>query len=236
VAETDLFKWRHYESEIILLCVRWYLRYALSYRDLEEMMRERGLSLDHTTIYRWVQAYAPELEKRICPHLRLTSDSYRVDETYVKIKGEWKYLYRAVDSMGQTIDFMLSAKRDARAAKRFFLKMLKVASHSSPRVINVDKNPAYPPAVEQLKEEGVLSITAQLRRCKYLNNIVEQDHRFIKRRVNPGLGFFSFNTARRTIGGYEVMNMIRKGQVEEIGKGDIRGQVRFVADLFHVAA
>jgi transposase-like protein len=236
VAETDLFKWRHYESEIILLCVRWYLRYALSYRDLEEMMRERGLSVDHTTIYRWVQAYAPELEKRIRPHLRPTNDSYRVDETYIKIKGAWKYLYRAVDSTGQTIDFMLSAKRDARAAKRFFRKMLKASKHQSPRVINVDQNKAYPPAVEELKEEGILSIAAQLRRCEYLNNIVEQDHRFIKRRVNPGLSFFSFNTARRTIGGYEVMNMIRKGQVEGIGKGDIRGQVRFVADLFNVAA
>jgi IS6 family transposase len=200
------------------------------------MMRERGLSLDHTTIYRWVQAYAPELEKRSRPHLRPTNDSYRVDETYVKIKGKWYYLYRAVDFTGQTIDFMLSAKRDARAAKRFFRKMLKTPPHSSPRVINVDKNPAYPPAVEQLKEEGILSVSAQLQRCKYLNNIVEQDHRFIKRRVNPGLGFFSFKTAWRTIGGYEVMNMIRKGQVEGIGKGAIQGQVRFVADLFKVAA
>jgi IS6 family transposase len=236
VAESDQFKWRHYQGEIILLCVRWYLRYALSYRDLEEMMRERGLSLDHTTIYRWVQAYAPELEKRIRPHLRPTSDSYRVDETYVKIKGAWKYLCRAVDSTGQTIDFMLSAKRDARAAKRFFRKMLKAASHSSPRVINVDQNRSYPPAVEELKEEGVLSIAVLLRRCKYLNNIVEQDHRFIKRRVNPGLGFFSFKTVRRTIGGFETMNMIRKGQIEGIGKGDIRGQVRFVADLFNVTA
>ncbi len=236
MAETDLFKWRHYESEIILICVRWYLRYALSYRDLEEMMNERGLSVDHTTICRWVQAYAPELEKRIRPHLRLTNDSYRVDETYVKIKGKWYYLYRAVDSTGQTIDFMLSAKRDARAAKRFFRKMLKLPLHSSPRVINVDQNRAYPPAVEELKEEGVLSVAAQLRRCKYLNNIVEQDHRFIKRRVNPGLGFFSFKTARRTIGGYEAMNMIRKGQIEGIVKGDIRRQVRFVADLFNVAA
>ena len=143
------------------------------------MMNERGLSLDHTTIYRWVQAYAPELEKRIRPHLRLNTDSYRVDETYVKVKGQWKYLYRAVDSTGQTIDFMLSAKRDARAAKRFFRKILKAASHSSPRVINVDKNPAYPPAIEQLKEERTLPSHTQLRQCKYLNNIIEQDHRFM---------------------------------------------------------
>jgi transposase, IS6 family len=172
------------------------------------MMNERGLAVDHTTIYRWVQAYAPELEKRIRPHLRLTNDSYRVDETYIKIKGKWYYLYRAVDSTGQTIDFMLSAKRDTKAAKRFFRKMLKTPQHQSPRVINVDRNNAYPPAVEELKEEGVLAVTSQLRQCKYLNNIVEQDHRFIKRRVNPGLGFFSFKTARRTIGGYEAMQMM----------------------------
>src|SRR5215813_5895054 len=163
-----------------------------------------------------LQRYAPELEKRSRPHLRPINDSYRGDETYVKIKGKWSYLYRAVDSTGQTIDFMLSAKRDARAAKRFFRKMLKLPQHSSPRVINIDQNRAYPPAVEELKGEGVLSVAAQLRRCKYLNNIVEQDHRFIKRRVNPGLGFFSFNTARRAIGGYEVTNMIRKGQVVSV--------------------
>jgi transposase, IS6 family len=143
------------------------------------MMNERGLAVDHTTIYQWVQAYAPELEKRIRPHLRLTNDSYRVDETYIKIKGKWYYLYRAVDSTGQTIDFMLSAKRDTKAAKRFFRKMLKAPKHQSPRVINVDRNKAYPPAVEELKEEGVLSIATQLRQCKYLNNIVEQDHRFM---------------------------------------------------------
>jgi transposase-like protein len=200
------------------------------------MMNERGLSVDHTTIYRWVQAYAPELEKRCRPHLRPINDSYRVDETYVKIKRQWNYLYRAVDSTGQTIVFMLSAKRDARAAKRFFRKMLKAPKHQCPRVINVDQNRSYPPAVEELKEEGVLSIIALLRRCKYFNNIVEQWRRFIKRRVNPGLGFFSFNMARQTIGGYEVTNMIRKGQVEGIRKGDIRGQVRFVESLFNVAA
>jgi transposase-like protein len=232
VAEPDLFKWRHYESEIILLCARWYLRYALSYRDLEEMMRERDLAVAHTTIYRWVQKYAPELEKRIRPHLKLTNDSYRVDETCVKIKGKWKYLYRAVDSTGQTIDFMLSAKRDARAAKRFLRKMLKAASHSSPRVINVDKNQSYPPAVEQLKEEGTFPNHTQLRQCKYLNNLVEQDHRFIKRRVNAGLGFFSFKTAGRTIKGYEAMWMVRKGQIEGVGKGAVEWQVRFVESLF----
>jgi transposase-like protein len=200
------------------------------------MMRERGLSLDHTTIYRWVQAYAPELEKRIRPHLRLTNDSYRVDETYIKIKGKWKYLYRAVDSTGQTIDFILSAKRDAKTAKRFFRKMLKAAPHSSPRVINVDKNPAYPPAVEQLKEEGVLPNRTQLRQCKYLNNLIGQDHRFIKRRVNAGLGFFSFKTAGRTIKGYEAMHMVRKGQIGGIGKGNIDEQVRFMESLFKVDA
>jgi transposase, IS6 family len=114
--------------------------------------------------------------------------------------------------------------------------MLKAASHSSPRVINVDKNPAYPPAVEQLKGEGTLPNRTQLRRCKYLNNLIEQDHRFIKRRVNPGLGFFSFNAAWRTIRGYETMNMIRKGQIAGIGRGEIQMQVKFVSNLFRIAA
>ena len=199
------------------------------------MMEERGLAIDHTTIYRWVQRFAPELEKRCRLHLRSTNDSYRVDETYVKIKGKWYYLYRVVDSTGQTIDFMLSAKRDARAAKGFFRKILKAPKHQSPRVINVDRNSTYPPAVEELKKESMLPATSQLRQCKYLNNIVEQDHRFIKRRVNPGLGFFSFNTARRTISGYEAINMLRKGQIEGVGKGDILGQVRFVSNLFKIA-
>jgi IS6 family transposase len=149
----------------------------------------------------------------------------------------WKYLYRAVDSTGQPIDFMLSARRDKRAAKRFFRKMLKTAAKGqSPRVINVDKNQAYPPAIEELKNEGVLAATSELSQCKYLNNILEQDHRFIKRRVNPGLGFSSFKTAHRTIKGYEAMNMIRKGQIEGVGRNDILGQVGFVVGLFRIAA
>jgi transposase, IS6 family len=160
------FKWRHFEAEIILLCVHWYLRYALSYRDLEEMMRERGLHVDHTTIYRWVQHYAPELEKRCKLHLKATTDSWKVDETYIKIKKTWMYLYRAVDSQGNTLEFLLSPTRDAEAAKRFFEKALHFpsdsapqvhsveeevaqstaatkAATSAPRVINVEKNAAY---------------------------------------------------------------------------------------------
>src|SRR6266702_2641646 len=132
------FKWRHFEAEIILLCVRWYLRYSLSYRDLEEMMRERGLQVDHTTIYRWVQHYAPELEKRCKPHLKATTDSWRVDETSVKLKKVWRYLYRAVDSEGNTLEFFLSATRDAQAAKRFFSKTLAAPHTPTPRVITVD--------------------------------------------------------------------------------------------------
>jgi transposase-like protein len=236
VSKSNFFKWRHYNPEVILLCLRWYLHYALSYRDLEEMMQERGLSVDHTTIYRWVQRYAPDLEKRCHLHLRPTTDSYRVDETYIKVKGRWFYLYRAVDSKGCTIDFLLSAKRDAKAARRFFCIMLKARRDQSPRVITVDRNPAYPPAVWELKTEGLLSKSCVLRQNKYLNNVIESDHWFIKRRVNSGLGFFSFKTARRTIKGFEAMNLIRKGQIDGVGKGDIQGQMRFVNSLFRVAA
>jgi IS6 family transposase len=153
---TDLFKWRHYEAEIILTCVRWYLRYALSYRDLEEMMTERGLSVDHSTIFRWVQHYAPVLDQRGRPHQKKTNDSWRVDETYVKVRGKWMYLYRAVDSTGQTLDFLLNETRSTRAAKRFFRKVLGRPNTTSLRVINVDKNPSYIGAVRDLKQEKLL--------------------------------------------------------------------------------
>ncbi len=133
MTELNPFKWRHFQADIILLCVRWYLRYSLSYRDLEEMMLERGLHVDHTTIYRWVQTYAPELEKRCRPHLKATNDSWRVDETYIKVKKVWVYLYRAVDSQGNTLEFLLSPTRDAQAAKHFFLKMLHATAGSAPQ-------------------------------------------------------------------------------------------------------
>ena len=228
------FKWRHFEAEIILLCVRWYLRYALSYRDLEEMLRERGLHVDHTTIYRWVQHYAPEMEKRCRSHLKTTNDSWRVDETYIKVKMVWMYLYRAVDSQGNTLEFLLSPTRNAQAAKRFFSKALAAPHTGTPRVITVDKNAAYPKAFKELKAEEIMPALCELRQNKYLNNVVEQDHRFIKRLVKLGMGFFSFETAWRTLQGYEVMNMIRKGQMHGVGKGNIPNQMMFIASLFGV--
>ena len=141
------------------------------------------------------------------------------------MKGQWKYLYRAVDSEGKTLDFLLSAKRDASAAERFLRKTLKATHTQMPRVINVDKNAAYPPAVDDLKAEEQLTATTELRQVKYLNNLVEQDHRFIKRLTKPGLGFGSFNTARRTLKGFEAMNMIRKWQVQGVAKGDVRASI-----------
>lgn len=136
------------------------------------MITERGLSVDHSTVYRWVQAYAPELEKRTRSHLHSTNDSWQVDETYIKVKGKWKYLDRAVDSAGNTIDFMLSAKQDKRAAKRFLGKALKTVYTQKERVINVEKNAAYLPAIDELKAEKSLVQTCKLRQNKYLNNIV----------------------------------------------------------------
>jgi IS6 family transposase len=134
-----LFKWRQFEPEMILLAVGWCLRFSLSYRDVEELLAERGLRADHVTVWRWVQRYASELERRLRSRLNSTNDSWRVDETYIRVKGKWVYLYRAVDSTGATIDFLLSAKRDTAAAKRFLAKALGGANHPHPRVINTDK-------------------------------------------------------------------------------------------------
>jgi transposase, IS6 family len=175
------FKGRQFASEVILWAVRWYLMFPISYRDLELMLRDRGASADHTTIFRWIQTYVAELDKRIRPHLRPSNGSWRVDETYIRVKGRWTYLYRAVDSRGQTIDFLLSAKRDASAAKRFFRKALVQPHTVNPRTITVDKNPAYPKAVAAMKDGGELWRFSRLRQVKYLNNIVEQDHRRVKR-------------------------------------------------------
>ena len=236
MSKSNPFKWRHYEAQIILRCVRWYCSYPLSYRQVAEMVNERGMDVHHTTVFRWVQRYGPELDKRCRPYLRPTNDSWRVDETYIQVQGKWKYLYRAVDSNGNTLDFLLTAKRDAEAAKRFLCKALNAVHTQQPRVINVDKNAAYPKAIEELKEKEELPELVELRQRKYLNNIVEQDHRSIKRLVEPGMGFGSFNTARRTIKGYEIMNMVRKGQIQGVAKGAIKERVLFINQIFGVAA
>lgn len=231
-----LFRGRHFDDQIIILCVRWYLRYCLTYRDLEELMAERGLSVDHSTIARWVLRYAPELNKRIRRDTRLPNRSWRVDETYVRVAGSWTYLYRAVDSTGETIDFLLSPKRDAIAAKHFLQLALGRSQHIRPRVINVDGHPAYPQAIAELKASGELGRHCRCRPAPYLNNVLEQDHRFIKKRIAASLGFRSVDGALRTIQGYEAMNMIRKGQIRWLAKGDIVEQVRFIQQTFGIVA
>jgi transposase-like protein len=200
------------------------------------MLREQGWAVDHTRVFRWVQRYSPELAKRCRPFLKPTHRSYRVDETYIKVKGKDRYLYRAVDSPGQTIDFLLTAKRDKASAKRFFRKALSSSSKPCPRVINVDKNRAYPAAVKALKAEGVPSRRCRLRQCKFLNNVIEQDHRTVKRRVRLAMGYGSFRTAWRTIQGIETMHLIRKGRVRRVPKDDVAAQIRFLHRLFGLPA
>jgi len=236
MSASSLFKWRHYQPNIIIRCVRWYCRYSLSYRDVEELTQERGLRVDHSTVFRWVQAYALQLDKRCRRYLRPPSDSWRVDEVYVQVKGQGKWLYRAVDKYGDTLDFLLTNKRDATAAKRFFRKTLNARNTKTPRVINADKHKAYPPAFTTLQQDKTLPQSTELRQNKYLNNMIEQDHRFLQRLIKPGMGFKSFNTARRTIKEYEAMHMLRKGQVLGVPKGDVQAQLNFMAQTLGVAA
>jgi transposase-like protein len=183
-----------------------------------------------------VQRYAPELNKRVRRELKLTGRSWRVVETYVRVAGRWTYLYRAVDSTGATIDFYLSEQRDAAAAKHFLRKALAAGHHPRPRVSNVDGNASYPKGVEALKRAHRLGRRCRCRTCPYRNNIVEQDHRAVKRRVNAKQGFRSFDGAWRTIQGYEVVPMIRKGQVRWLPNGDVAGQVLFINESLGLKA
>src|SRR5947209_5255775 len=231
-----IFKWRQSEPALILCAVRWYLRYSLSLRNIEELLEERGLGADHTTVWRWVQRYAPELEQRLRSHLKPTNKSWRVDETYIRVRGRWCYLYRAIDSTGATIDFLLSALRDAAAAKRLLRRALRDPAHPQPRVINTDQARLYGSAIAGGKEEGTLCRRCCHRPVQYLNNILEQDHRAIKRRVKAKQGFREFRAAQRTIDGYEAMHMIRKGQARWVSAADVRQQNRFIDQLFDLAA
>jgi transposase-like protein len=200
------------------------------------MMRERGLDVDHSTVFRRVQRYAPEINKRVRQRLKMSGTSYRVDETYIKVGKTCKYLYRAVDKEGHTIEFMLSAKRDISAAKRFFKKLMMAEHRRLPLSISVDKNAAYPEAFSTSQAEKIVPRDCKLRRVKYLNNVIEQDHRFVKKKVRASQCFKRFHTAERTLEGIKAINMIRKGQVKRLAGSDAQGQARFVASLFGLAA
>jgi len=208
------FKGSHFEREVILWGVRWYVAYPISYRQLEEMMEERGVEVDHSTLNRWVVKYVPLLDQQFRTRKCLVGSSWRLDETYVKVKGSWKYLYRAVDKTGATVDFLLTARRDRKAALRFLRKA--IGHHGVPEKITIDKSGANKAAIESYNAEHQAAV--EIRQVKYLNNILEQDHRAVKRVARPTLGFKSFRSATATLAGVELMHMIRKGQLRATSK------------------
>jgi putative transposase len=211
------FKGTHFVKDIILTCVRWYVAYPLSYRQLEEMMQERGVSVDHSTINRWVLKYSPSLEAAFHRRKRPVWLSWRMDETYIKVKGQWRYLYRAVDKHGQTIDFLLTEQRDERAAMRFLTKAIR--RHGVPEKITIDGSEANAAAIRGYNEAHGTAII--IRQVKYLNNRVEQDHRAVKRVTRPMLGFKAFEAAQGTLAGIELMHMLKKGQM--VGEAGAEG-------------
>ena len=199
----------------MLLCVRWYVAYPLSLRHLEQMMAERGILVDHSTVHRWALKLLPVLEKAFRLRKRPVGRSWRMDETYVKIRGKWRYLYRAVDKDGNTIDFLLRAHRDKAAALRYFEKA--IAQNGEPETVTIDKSGSNLAALQELNADR--ETPTRIRQNKYLNNVVEQDHRAIKRRTRPMLGFKNFRCARIILGGIEFMHMIVKGQMKGDGIG-----------------
>ncbi|WP_376771074.1 IS6 family transposase [Microvirga soli] len=214
-----MFKGRHFDRSVILLCVRWYLAYGLSLRNLEEMMAERGISVDHATIHRWVIRYSPELLEQFNRRKRPVTRKWHIDETYIKVRGRWMYLYRAIDSSGDTIEFWFSKRRNLTAAKRFLLKAMK--RHGRPERIVIDGSETNREAirscdtVDRLQNRSQLGVKPiRIRQSAYLNNRIEQDHRAIKRRVRPMLGFQSVASARVILGGIEMIHMMRKGQAK----------------------
>jgi putative transposase len=217
--EDAVFKGRHFDKSVILLCVRWYLAYNLSLRNLEEMMAERGISVDHATVHRWVIRYSPELLKRFNLRKRSVSRKWHVDETYIKVRGRWMYLYRAIDSNGDTVEFWFSERRNLTAAKRFLRKALK--RHGRPERIVIDGSQTNREAILSCDAESRLQDRSRrglkpisIRQSQYLNNRIEQDHRAVKRRVRPMLGFKSVASARVILRGIELIHMMRKQQAK----------------------
>jgi transposase-like protein len=234
--EDAVFKGRHFNRSVILLCIRWYLAYGLSLRDLEEMMAERGISVDHATIHRWIVRYSPELLKRFSARKRGVTAKWHVDETYIKVRVQWEYLYRAIDSHGDTVEFWFSERRNLTAAKRFLREALK--RHGRPERIMIGGS--------QTKREAILSCDAEsrlqdrsrrrlkpirIRQSQYLNNRIEHDHRAVKRRVRSMLGFKSVDSARVILGAIELIHMMRKQQVNSACNEQLS-----LAEQFHLLA
>ena len=214
-----MFKGRHFDRSVILLCVRWYLAYNLSLRNLEEMMAERGISVDHATVRRWTVHYAPLLLEQFNRRKRPVTGRWHIDETYIKVRGRWMYLYRAIDSNGDTVEFWFSERRNLTAAKRFLPKALK--RHGRPERIVIDGSQTNREAILSCDAESRLQDRSRrrlkpirIRQSAYLNNRIEQDHRAIKRRVRPMMGFKSISSARTILGGIEMVHMMRKGQAK----------------------
>jgi len=229
------FKGRHYEAALIVQAVSWYLRYPLSYRDIEELFLERGVEVDHSTLGRWVLAYAPLIEKRLRQFRRPHCGSVRIDETYIRVRGEWRYLYRAINKHGSPVDFLLTARRDLDAAKCFFRKMLADQPLLAPNRIGTDGASTYPSAIVAARSDGLLPHTPVHYVTKHLQQGIESDHFRVKKNMPRIGGFQSFRTARRTIQGFEAMLWLRKG-FGFAGAWTVREQNRLLGFCFGLSA
>jgi transposase, IS6 family len=235
----DTFKGRHYPPSVILLSVRWYCKYPLAYRHVEEMLKDRGFNSsidmpDHSTIERWVKVYGPEIEKRLRRQPASIGSSWRVDETYIKVRGKWVFLYRAVDKQGNTVDFLLSEKQDKAAAQSFFEKALKKKANPKPEKLTTDGHQAYPASIKNLKKKKKLKKKLKHRVSKYLNNHIESDHARLKQKLKPMRGFKTFQGAEKTIAGMEAMLMLKKRQFTAMNH--YKSEVLFVNSLFQLIA
>ena len=210
-----MLKRLHYPLDVILICVRWYVAYPLSLRHLAEVMAERGISVDHSTVHRWAIRVLPVLEKAFRHHKKALGRSWRMDETYIKVRGQWKYLHRAVDREGNAVNFLLRTHRDKAAARRYFEKSIE--QNGEPETVTIDKSGANLAALDAINAERETLI--KIRQNKFLSNVVEQDHRAIKRRTRPILGFKDFRCARILLSGIELMHMTAKGQMQDRGIG-----------------
>lgn len=206
-----MFKHHRYPRVVILHAVYLKLRFTLSYRDVVELLSMRGVQVDHSTVQRWVFKFSPEIEKNMHKRKRQVCSSWRMDDTYIKVGGKDRYLYRAVDKFGSTVDFLLTKRRMRGSAELFRRKA--IGNNGKPRVVNIDKSGANKSGIRTINRDLLTVRKIRIRQCKYLNNIVEQDHLNIKRRISIDTGFKEFESAQRTLAGVEVVNIIRKNQI-----------------------